>query len=393
MKQTFVVTTAIAFMLALTSCSPSIPNKVSAAKPEPVVVPAGLQAFFPIRVRKWFGIIDDKGNVVVPTNYNEVSQASLDCDDGQQHYFLGQKNVLLFSSSHWLYVSDQGAQEFAPQLPVAPMAINRLDSLFTLFESDALRRPYDKFGWIPIMTFDPTGRWKPPAGYEPRSSVFENRVFVVSSTSPTDGSEKKAGLADRDGNIIVHPRFVDFRPFSEGRAAVKVDGKWGFIDLDGNLVIPPKYNGITWFDQGKAMVYEAGRERMYFIDSMGKELHEFPLDWKMNPCPMYGFSNGLRFMERPTSRSGDRRYGYVAPTGDWLDNVDLYDTVGTYDRRDGASIVYRRDTISYCILTRDGQYRGNLPSGAWLNFRYGLASDQDAKIGYVDFEGNFVWRP
>jgi hypothetical protein len=35
--------------------------------------------------------------------------------------------------------------------------------------------------------------------------------------------------------------------FSEGLAAVKVNGKWGIIDKKGKMVIPPQFIDAYWF--------------------------------------------------------------------------------------------------------------------------------------------------
>ncbi len=36
--------------------------------------------------------------------------------------------------------------------------------------------------------------------------------------------------------------YGDLRRYSEGLAAVRVDGKFGFIDLDGNFMIEPQFS-------------------------------------------------------------------------------------------------------------------------------------------------------
>lgn len=46
------------------------------------------------------------------------------------------------------------------------------------------------------------------------------------------------GYVSRYGQVIIAPAFEDARSFSQGYAAVKLNGKWGYIGTDGKLLIP-----------------------------------------------------------------------------------------------------------------------------------------------------------
>ncbi len=48
-----------------------------------------------------------------------------------------------------------------------------------------------------------------------------------------------AGFVDKQGNIVVQPRFVDDGMMSEGLVSVNLYGDFGFIDSTGNWVISP----------------------------------------------------------------------------------------------------------------------------------------------------------
>ncbi len=47
--------------------------------------------------------------------------------------------------------------------------------------------------------------------------------------------------------------------FSEGLAAVKLDGKWGYIDQAGQEVVPCKYDDALYFSEGLAAVKLDGK--------------------------------------------------------------------------------------------------------------------------------------
>ena len=66
--------------------------------------------------------------------------------------------------------------------------------------------------------------------------------------------DKKYGLVNLNGKIIIPLEYDDIDDFKEGRASVEVDGKWGFIDKNNNMVIPCKYEWVSDFNGGQASV-------------------------------------------------------------------------------------------------------------------------------------------
>jgi hypothetical protein len=83
----------------------------------------------------------------------------------------------------------------------------------------------------------------------------------------------KWGYADRNGKLVIGPRFENARKFSGGLAAVYVrtgaksraglddsdaaaaeERKWGFIDETGKTVIAPEFEAVADFSEGFAAV-------------------------------------------------------------------------------------------------------------------------------------------
>jgi hypothetical protein len=55
------------------------------------------------------------------------------------------------------------------------------------------------------------------------------------------------GFVDDLGNVKISARFQDVRPFRDGLAAAKLNGKWGLIGLDGEFRVHPKYDEVGCF--------------------------------------------------------------------------------------------------------------------------------------------------
>ncbi|MEC4113298.1 WG repeat-containing protein [Myroides pelagicus] len=60
-------------------------------------------------------------------------------------------------------------------------------------------------------------------------------------------SNRRVGLIDQFGEVVLDPKYDVIRPFVNGYAKVALNNKWGIIDVKGNEVIPTKYEEIGHF--------------------------------------------------------------------------------------------------------------------------------------------------
>jgi len=86
--------------------------------------------------------------------------------------------------------------------------------------------------------------------------------------------------AQQGWSWIVEPQFEQVYDFSEGLAAVRVDGLWGFIDTGGNMVIEPQFEWINslGFRGSVAVVRRLRDDNHFFIDRTGSET-EYTTNW------------------------------------------------------------------------------------------------------------------
>ena len=111
--------------------------------------------------------------------------------------------------------------------------------------------------------------------------------------------DRKYGLRDAQGKLLVPPTYDDVSSFSEGLAAVNIGaewifpgipdgGKWGFANQAGKLVIPLQYDYADDFSDGLAQVgnYGAGGETL-FINADNEVILRIP------DGTAGSFSNGL----------------------------------------------------------------------------------------------------
>lgn len=66
-------------------------------------------------------------------------------------------------------------------------------------------------------------------------------------------------FADEKGVLLFGKQFEYVKIFSEGFAAVKLNGKYGFINTKGEVVVPCAYEGAWIFSEGLAAVKLNGK--------------------------------------------------------------------------------------------------------------------------------------
>jgi hypothetical protein len=76
------------------------------------------------------------------------------------------------------------------------------------------------------------------------------------------------GYADKNGRVVVPAQYQEARRFPDGRAAVKLAGRWGFINYSGRLVVQPIYDWADNFHKGRARVILHEQEQQ--IDRHGR---------------------------------------------------------------------------------------------------------------------------
>jgi hypothetical protein len=112
-------------------------------------------------------------------------------------------------------------------------------------ERAAVQRPDNL--WIYV---DPEGQEVGTPWYE--AETFTEGLGLV--TTYKGGHNFLHGYVDTSGKVVIPVTFAGARLFSEGLAAVLVDGKWGYIARDGKMVIPPRFAEVEAFRDGRAVV-------------------------------------------------------------------------------------------------------------------------------------------
>ena len=119
-----------------------------------------------------------------------------------------------------------------------------------------------------------------------QTSISETAASVFSDTGETvgkvsselypayimEGSDKKWGYIDDDGEFIIKPKYENAADFqSNGTAEVMENEKWGLIGQSGETIIKTQYSYISEFSENETIATDDSGESCLF-DEKGKIL-------------------------------------------------------------------------------------------------------------------------
>jgi hypothetical protein len=116
---------------------------------------------------------------------------------------------------------------------------------------------------------------EPGANREERDRLVAELKELDRKIYPEDDSQR---LPERKRNLLKDRYHQVLGEYSEGRAAVKKDGRWGYIDLDGREAVPFELVSAGQFGENLSVVGRQTPDRDYHygvIDRGGRTVVPF----------------------------------------------------------------------------------------------------------------------
>jgi TPR repeat protein len=164
-----------------------------------------------------------------------------------------------------------------------------------------------------------------------------------------DYDNARYGFCRPDGVLVVAPKYVNAKDFSEGMAAVAVANfpasRWGFINQQGEEIIYPQFVQVQSFSEGLAPVATADKQWKY-IDKTGSVKIAGPFR------SAAAFSEGLAAVtEEYDAGAGVKhfRVGYIDKTGAWVVKPQNKWIVGR-PFKNGTAVITVSSEKAYALL-------------------------------------------
>jgi hypothetical protein len=234
----------------------------------------GLAAVLPPQNTKW-GFIDRSGNFAIPPQFDQVDWA------------FSEGLAAVEISKKWGFIDQRGGL-------AVPLKYDKVDTFSETLSSVVLGA---KAGFV-----DRSGNEVIPLRYD-GAGFFSEGTAVVN----VDG---KSIYIDKQGTQIIAASFAQAGPFREGRAWFQqAKGQpLGFMDKNGAVVVPPKFDFVFSFSEGFAIVHTGGTSgKWYYIDRAGKQA--FSAKFRIAEAGGSDFSEGL------SGIGPDDKFGYIDHNG------------------------------------------------------------------------------
>ena len=190
-----------------------------------------------------------------------------------------------------------------------------------------------------------------------------------------------------DWGIPLQYEYLD--DFSEGLAAVAIDGKYGYIDRNGTIAITPTFESAEYFSDGLALVMNKSAEGLmyeHYIDISGEKTLSLPDDRLL-----YSFSEGLAQHGVWNEKGNAADEGYIDSTGAEIIPTHFAFTSAFSDGY--AYVKTKEEELGFIDKTGQMVLESTLRFSPQI-FTEGLIGVEiDRNFGYLDKTGSIVIEP
>jgi len=238
---------------------------------------------------------------------------------------------------------------------------------------------YEGFAAVNVATLFEVPKW----GYIDTKEKFVIKPKYESASAFSEGVAAvklngKTGYINKKGNLIIQCIFDDAFSFHNGLATVMVGNLWGLIDVSGNFVIQPLSETSLYFESQSSYSVYKSNGKYGFIDIAGKVV----IDPKFEDVE--SFSEGVALV------SSDRaQAAFIDRNGDTLFSKTF--SVFSRNFKEGLAPVQDYGSKEYYYIDKNGHDVFARRFSQAYQFKDGLAVViVNGKYGVINNKGKYV---
>lgn len=230
--------------------------------------------------------------------------------------------------------------------------------------------------------------------------------YITMSKNKSDNYKTtRKGLVEAEtGKIMIPFEYNDLGHYSEGLiAAENLKGDYGYLDVKGNVVVPFIYADAGDFSEGLAPVYKNSGEyfntvgwgrieiqKCGYIDKTGKVVIPFKFQQCMS-ARMNEFHEGLAVQGYSKNNVFATTFGYINKKGDWVIEPK-YDRAEDFDN--GLASVCINDKYGYINIKGEQVIPCKYDEyGGWFVNDSTIKMELEGKPCYFNLQGKTVKEP
>lgn len=381
-----------------------------------------------------YGLINKSGDIIVEPKYDMISDysegmfvVSLMIDDKYMYGYINNAGEEVIPP---IYTE---AQEFSEGLALVmtngkKMFINKENKIVIPYNKilKDYRLYSNKFdnGVIIIQNFEYGENETPKFGLMNKEGKviltpkydyigeFKNKLAVVNlggNWSELGIFGGKFGYINNIGEEVIELKYEQAKKFSDNLGLIKIDGKYGYINNNNKIVIQPQYEMAKSFSEGCALVYKNNQENKkypVFIDKRNREIIDcsnyiMETFFETGESEYSEFKNGLAYFG---IKENDKiKYGYINKEGKEVIDA-LYKKVFLFNEYGYAKVVkfnINDEDEDYIIINKNGiKQTENVYSNVYLGTEFDVNNiakvynnrNDDIFYAYINLQGDYIWK-
>jgi hypothetical protein len=245
-----------------------------------------------------FGLINKKGEVILPIHYKEINRLSSNLFYVRFTYTIDEPDIP--GNREMGIINSKGIIITPP----------KYTNIYRLSNELYIGEVAKGYGTVFSYLINSVGKELPNSKYVRIDSFKGGYAKVMIERAIKTKAASKFGYIDYTGKEIINPRYDNLGKIYNGCTwfMQKDINKYGVVNIKGEVILKPTYDYISEFKDGIAIVIaysETGHKKGKYglIDSTGKNIVKVSLD---TVCP---FNEGLAKIKR------NGKYGFIDKAG------------------------------------------------------------------------------